>query len=307
MHYVLHFLTATVARACILLAFSEFVFLNEMPVLQTVAGPSVQSNLWHLAQLILFYCLSGSLLLVLEPYMISWPKTFFVGAFVGWSIESVLVPVAYEAIPLSYFWTSVAWHGVWDVMLACVLMRLWMQSRLRDAFVGFAFVGLFWGQWATWPWDDMQLTLEQFIWTTAIVGGLLAFGYRFYRPMPDSPALIFWGAIATNLLFWSFWAVMTPLAAAGLAVVALANLWLLRNAPVVRLWITPDRPINSMAYLSVPILCLAACASYALALQVGPFLPSDDIVPLVMALGTLAYLGCALWTVYARFKSVDNV
>lgn len=218
---------AILARACVLLAFSEFVFFNEGPVLHFLEAPDVTGKGLQIGELILFYCLPGSLLLALEPMMTTWPRTILAGAFVGWSIEAAIVPVAYENPPFSFFWTSISWHALIDVCLGWVMFRkLLFSGRAQTKLIAAASLGGLTALWSTWAWSDLQLSAAGFAEVISVAVALLIVGYCLLRVCEMKPPMGrvgFWLAVGINLACWGLWAVLFIPISLGLAVMAALN------------------------------------------------------------------------------------
>lgn len=233
-----HILTVTLevlARALVLLAFSEFLFFNEDPVQHYLAAPSTVGKALHLAELVVFYCLPGSLLLALDPMMTTWPRTILVGAFVGWSIEAAMVPVAYENVPFSFFWTSVSWHAMIDVCLGWVLLRKIMQSsKMVTKLASAILLGGLTALWSTWAWEDLNLDIGQFSEVVGVALALIAVGYALSDRSQRSPVLRRTGfriVVGINFALWAVWASAFLPMSLGLLALAACNGWLLKSAP----------------------------------------------------------------------------
>lgn len=218
---------AIVARACVLLAFSEFLFFNEGPVRDFLEAPNPLDKGLHIAELVLFYCLPGSLLLALEPMMTTWPRSIFVGAFVGWSIEAAMVPVAYENPPFSFFWTSVSWHAMVDVCLGWVLLRrIFFVGRIKEKLLIAAALGGLTAIWSTWAWSDLELEAALFTQIICVAVALLIVGFCMAGLTAQQPPLGrygLWMALGANIAFWGIWAVIFVPISLGLAVLAAVN------------------------------------------------------------------------------------
>lgn len=224
--YVFDLILAVIARACILLCFSEYIFFNEGPVLEFLGHGAITAKLGTVVELVAFYCLPASLLLVLEPKMTSWPRVIAAGAFIGWSIEAAMVPAVYEYPPLSYFWTSVFWHALVDVAFGCVILRqVFAQGAIVSRVIwviGLAIAGTV---WSTWAWAEVSLTRHAILELTALIAALLFIGYlgagRFY-PQPVGRVMIRI-AIGANIAFGILWGVGFVPWSLGLAVLIAVN------------------------------------------------------------------------------------
>ncbi|MCF2872351.1 hypothetical protein L0664_14850 [Octadecabacter sp. G9-8] len=217
-----------------MLAFSEFFFFNEGSVRHFLEAPGAIGKALHISELILFYCLPGSLLLALEPMMTTWPRTILAGAFVGWSIEAAMVPVAYENVPFSFFWTSVSWHALIDVCLGwVVLRRIFGTGKTLTKVFGAVTLGCLTALWSTWAWADLALEAGQFAEIIAVGLALQAAGYLLSGRSAKQPVLGrtgFWFAIGINLACWALWAAIFLPVSIGLLVLATLNGLLLMGA-----------------------------------------------------------------------------
>lgn len=160
---VMRHLATLVGTGMILLFFSEFLFLNEGPVATVVAllrGRDLPGLAAALGEFVLFYTLFAYALLgSLQWFSVrTITDLFLVGALVGWAIEGIVIPLVYEAVPVSIVWPSVAWHSLVDVLLGWYLLRRLMRSdRAWHAVVASALAGIAWGAWATWLWTDPEV------------------------------------------------------------------------------------------------------------------------------------------------------
>lgn len=297
----LSFVIGTLSRSFILLAFSEFIFANEEPVKAVIVDGSIEGSAAKMAGLILFYCIPGALLFVLEPKMTTWPKVLFGGAFVGWSTEAAIVPAAYEAIPVSYFWTSVSWHAVWDVALGCYILVLAMQRGWHKSLPMFAALGVFWGIWVTWTWDVLKLDLTQFALLAALVTVLLLLGYLMFRPAQESSRTVWWAVVIINLLLWAIWILPIPLPALGLALLAGVTAWLM-SFPSKRETIhLPDQPVG-LKVLAILPLPLAAMGTYALILMNDVTFDTELMVAGIAILGFLLFVAAVVSALIDRIR-----
>jgi len=152
-------LAAVVGSALVLMFFSEFFFVNEGPILRDLAAWS-PAGLLALLEFAAFYALFAYLfLLVLWRYDVrGWNGLLLAGALFGWATESLIVPVAYEAVPVSLIFPSVGWHALVDVLVGWYLVRAAMRlDRPLWSALTFATVGAAWGAWGTWFASDEAL------------------------------------------------------------------------------------------------------------------------------------------------------
>jgi hypothetical protein len=253
----LRFAGRALGAAMVLLAFSEFVFVNEEPVGRVLDSEGTGALLVT-AQFLAFYMLTGVLYAGFAPWLTSWPRVFLAGAFLGWSIEAAMVPVAYENIPFSYAWTAISWHAVVDVAFGLALYPLALRAGLAAAIGATLAFGLCWAAWSTWVLPWMDLPPAEFARLAAVVVALLVAGYALLfacgtaRPSRRGRQAL-WAAGALNLALWAIWATGFPVAAAGLAVLAAFTAFAFRRAPEGRLDIWAGAPTGALR-LALPAL-----------------------------------------------------
>jgi len=281
------------------LFFSEFFFLNEAPVLAVLEG---ENHVAFFLEFTLYYALFAYLALVV---MGSGGRQDAVGlilggATLGWAIEALVIPLAYEAPPLSFAWPSLGWHLVVVFGLGWVALGR-MRRRWPAAWQGLAYLalGVIWTGWARLFWvEDPELVLPDvggFAVYTVVTTALYGIGAW----IVDRPGLhmtatggdrIAAAAMAVPLfamMGWSVW----PWA------LALGGLWgltllALRRSPRV----APDAGDPAPpagAYLASLALPIGAAVSFALLPDAPAGLSFLVILPLT-ALGTGA-LVWALW------------
>ncbi len=299
---VLQYVTKVLGAALILLAFSEFIFVNEEPVAMVVAAESFGAALAALAELTAFYLLPGLALVALEPLITSWSRALLAGAFVGWSIEAAMVPAAYEAVPLSYLWTSVSWHAVIDVAFGYLAYRMAMRARWPVALGVTVAFGATWAVWSTWVWDEMPIGLAEFINLAAVIVVLLTVGYWLADREPDAgppSTLALWAAVLINGAAWAINAIGFPLQALGLLVLAVVTGLALWRAPKGRGGLIHMRP--RFAAYGWPILAGAvATAFYAVFVETGPPIPPDELVWPIFGGGGLWFLWAMIRGLWGR-------
>jgi len=298
--------TAILARACVLLAFSEFAFFNEEPVTAFLAASGPVGKGVLLVELIAFYCVPASLLLALEPLMTTPARVLLAGAFVGWSIEAVLVPASYENVPLSYFWTAITWHATINVALGWVVLRgVLLKRGLAMRVASAVLLGGLVALWSTWTWDAIGLTLTGFgvvLFTTIL---LVVIGYALSGLSPETVRMGKVGvgiSVGVNLLLFTMWATVVPLLAGGLVALAAFNgmcLMMARTAPapgpaagftVLRLW-----PLA--VALPVGLLGFAAIAGTGAHALIG-----EILVPLVAFGGLPVYAAAVISALRGRAR-----
>lgn len=148
--------------AMILMFFSEYFFLNEGPVESLINGLSNPIALsLMLAEFTLYYGLFAFIFLWVISYFDVKTKLdlFLAGAIFGWATEAIIVPIAYEAVPISIVFPSISWHSLIDVMLGWYGVRYIMRLN-RAPLTAMMFIGLgvIWAFWATWFWVDTSPT-----------------------------------------------------------------------------------------------------------------------------------------------------
>jgi hypothetical protein len=293
------FFISALARACILLAFSEYIFFNEAPGLALAQATTVAAAALHLGEMLLYYMLAGSLLYVLEPLATSWHRALLVGAFVGWSIEAAMVPVAYENVPFSYFWTAVSWHAVVDVCLGVFVFRAALSGPVWRLILLLVALGPAWAVWTTWAWDEAKLTPTEFAQLAAAVTLLLILGMALLRPGPV-PQVPRWGAalvIGVNLSFWALWASMALVAAFGLALLAAGTGWALWRGAQGPSQIAPKGHVAPWRHALLAALCLWASLCYAL-VEAADWRPEPSLMT-----GSVAVFG-VMWFCLALAKQI---
>ncbi len=148
-------LVSVFGTALLLMFFSEYYFLNEGPVRAVLANLSGEIEPMKFLELVMYYCLfSYVFLIVLEKFSVSSIAALVLaGSIYGWATEAMVVPLAHEAPPISWFWTSISWHALIDVILGWYLIRLAMRHMSAPKLVLlFVLTGVFWAVWATWFW-----------------------------------------------------------------------------------------------------------------------------------------------------------
>jgi hypothetical protein len=150
------------SAAYILMFFSEFYFVNEGIVSDLIAARQTQpaSLLWLPLELLLFYGLPAYIFLTAVSLFRSrtiW-AIFLAGALYGWIVEGVIVWQMYEGLPFTISWTPLGWHVIIDVLLGWYLARrILLKDRYGVTAVFSIILGLFWGLWATWYWQENSL------------------------------------------------------------------------------------------------------------------------------------------------------
>ena len=294
------------ARALVLLAFSEFLFFNEGPVGHFLGAPDAMNKALQIAELIVFYCLPGSLLLALEPMMTSWPRTILAGAFVGWSIEAAMVPVAYENVPFSFFWTSVSWHAMIDVCVGWVFLRRVMITGTAVSKIIYAVVlGFVTAIWSTWAWSDLAFEIAQFAEIFAVALALIGVGY-FLSTLNSSEIKLgqvgFWIAVGVNFAMWAIWATAFLPLSLGLLVLAAFNGWVLKGAAVGKQSVN-DQLYNRSGLWSLLLAVPCAVLGFWLIDMTGASTKVGELAVLFVAFGgTLIYCVAVYFALRSRVQ-----
>lgn len=295
-------LAAVFGAALVLSFFSEFYFLNEGParVASDTSGPNPELLLLTLVYGLFAYVF----LILLDRFELrDLAGLLLAGAVFGWATEALVVPVAHEAPPVSWFWPSVGWHALVDVVLGWYGLRLAMR-RLAWPLLAllFAALGVAWGFWGSWTWsaapeEALVLTVAEFrtlalvAGTTWIVGILLADlgARRRFRATRLEVVLVGLAAISLYALT-GLAALPWSLGLAGLVGLTIAALARSRgHGDGIAILARFSAPPPLAAYLAMPLLPLAAALTYPVVLAEGLSVPSEDIVALLLVAGGLAF------------------
>lgn len=299
--------------------FSEFYFLNEGPVFDLVAalktGPV--AAIIGLGELALFYALfAAPFLIAVSAFKVgNWRGLVLAGGLYGLSAEASVVPMVYEAPPLSFVWTSLSWHTLVDVGLGWWLLRLALRGRMLWAIGMPVALGLFWGVWATWFWGEAPetaLSLGDFAAMAWVTSGTLLLGTFLADRAPASAFRAGWIEIAVvaslTLAMFTLTALPIPplLPLAVLAIVALTILALRAQTggPVSPRLAQLATPPPAWRYALVLLIPAAATASYAAVLATGFQIESALIIlPMTLA-GALSFLYALAAGAWARLRRV---
>jgi len=147
-----------IASGYVLLFFSEYYFMNEEPAFRLIEALTEggHSFVFLLEFTILYTFFSYAMLIPIKRYKV---KTIWglilAGALFGWWTEGTIIPLLYEAIPITIFWPSIGWHVLVDVFIGWYLFRKVMhQNKWYMTLFLTIGLGIFWGLWATWFWDQ---------------------------------------------------------------------------------------------------------------------------------------------------------
>ena len=194
-----------------------------------------------------------------------------------------MVPAVYEAVPFSYLWTSVAWHGPVTVGLGLFLLpRLMERGTWPRRALSLAALGAGWGVWTTWAWADpgfAPLSAGAFAGYAAATTCVMALGYGLLAlarwPAPHLPRWASYALMCPSLVLFVVQGLTHPLGGLGLAV--LLGLLVLALARLGRAEATP--PANALRnWAALPLLPLAAAMTYATVLTTGPPLGAEDLI-----------------------------
>lgn len=146
------------ASGYVLLFFSEYFFVNEEPAYELIE--TLHSNrfgMWFLVQFIFIYTFfSYAMLIAIQYFNVStiWGLVL-AGALFGWWTEGIIIPVVYEAIPITIIWPSIGWHVLVDVLIGWyVLRQILKANKWYVTLIMTSLLGTFWGIWATWFWTE---------------------------------------------------------------------------------------------------------------------------------------------------------
>ncbi len=291
-------LTTLVGTALILAFFSEFYFMNEGPVQDVITG-----NIAATLELVAFYILFAyAFLICITVFRVrSWAGLILAGGIYGLSAEAVVVPVVYEAFPVSLIWTSLSWHTLVDVAFGWGILRLALRAR-NGIWAGlwFALLGVLWAMWATWFWgaEGIALTLGEFSVYSVVTSLGLTLGLFLTDRAPMSLFQVhrveIIAVVAITLLLFAVTGLpFLPLPGAILVVVLiiLGALGLERRWPTMGSILTGlETPPAPIRYLTIALLPAAASASYAVVLDTGFQIATEDVAALMLTLGAVSFL-----------------
>jgi hypothetical protein len=297
----LQLLAAISGTALVMAAWSEFVFYNEGPAeaLISALDQGVLTGISFLVEMGLFYLIPSTCLVGLVGLFggVGTARILLIGALVGYSIEGAMVPAVYEAVPLSYLWTSVAWHGPITVALGVfVLPRLMAENPVFKMAIRSALLGIAWAIWTTWTWVDGVTpipdgTFGLFALATSIA---LLVGYALLKvanwPATIPPRWLSLVLLLPTLILLGVQGLAVPVQAAGLFGIIAALVLVLRRLGHETSESVQMRLSNLGALVVMP---LGASFGYATLLQIGAPLMSEDLVSLMFLSG----MGVWVWGV----------
>lgn len=284
--------------AFVMAAWSELVFFNESVAEGLVAAIPAGgvASLRFLSELALFYAIPGA---VAYAAVATWgsagpARVMLIAALLGFTIEGALVPAVYEAPPVSYLWTSVAWHGPVTAGLGLFLMpRLLSTERQTILAIILVALGLGWGLWTPWTWgiDGMTpLPPDEFLafsfWTTlSMCAGYLLLSMSNW-PEIAGPKAGVWGiAVLAGALF-VLNGLQHPIAAVGVFGLLAGLLLLLGRLGPAQVHSCRIKLANLAMLWLLP---LAAWTTYALQYASSFAIPSEDLAAIAFFGGTLIW------------------
>lgn len=286
------------------LFFSEFFFLNEGPVIALLSGEGLGTFFLEFA---LIYALFAYVTLTVMGGDGRQDAVGLIlgGATLGWAIEALVIPLAYEAPPLSFAWPSLGWHLVVVFGLGWVALGR-MRRRYSAGWQALAYLalGAIWAGWARLFWaEDPELVLPDaggFAVYTSVTAALYGIGAW----LVDRPVLHMTATrgdrIAAAAMAVPMFAVM------GVPVwpwaLALGGLW---GLTLLALWRSPRIATDRVgtappagAYIAILALPIGASLTFALLPGAPAGLSFLVVLPLT-GLGSVALLW-ALWRGLAR-------
>ncbi len=302
-----HRLAFAYGSAIILMFFSEYFFINEAPVAALLGDLNTAPMLAIPALLSFagFYTLFTYPMLVALSYfkVRTLSGLLLAGALFGWATEGITIPVIYEAIPVSFVFPSIGWHGLVDVVLGWYFVRLAMR---RLGWPGlalvFALLGVAWGIWATWFWGPeamAPLSTEDFALLAVVTAGFWLLGMILADRFGTGEfAASKWELGVVGLIYLGlFWLIALPYLPLSLLILPLVGatllaLWRGRNqvdGVEILARLHPQRP-RWWAYLLALLAPLSAVLVYPLMLDAELQVSAQGVVSGLLLLGTLWFI-----------------
>ncbi|MEL7461645.1 MAG: hypothetical protein AAFX45_13290 [Pseudomonadota bacterium] len=293
-------LAALFGAGLVMAGWSEHVFFNEGPAetLLTALNAAPLDAVIAQLEIAAFYTIPAGVALAAMAWRghAGLGRAMLIAALVGFVIEGTVVPAVYEAVPLSYLWTSVAWHGPITVGLGIFLMPR-LLARLGPVQMGLTAIaaGLGWGIWTTWVWEGgvPNLSSADFAAYAAWTFIGIAVGYGLLHlarwPRVALHKSVLWLFVLVPAALFVMQGVFLPVGGVGLSVILAGLLYALSRWDVGA--VAPER----LRWRNLVILILmpgTAIGTYAAQVSLGQLLPQDDLIALTFALGLLAWLGC---------------
>lgn len=221
------------ATAVIICFFSEYFFMNEGPVEyinQLLLNPLQKFG--GMIEFILWYSLCVAMWFICISYfrVHNFASFFLSACILGWAIEGTFIPAAYESIPGSFFWTSVTWHVLIDVLIGfCAIRYILNKDHIALTLSAAIALGMFWGFWATWVWPyetEILVTPDKF-WSYSLFVSLLWILSLFLTDRLSLQSIEFTKReVIACSLFMLFCYTMTVIGTSGLAL-TIVPLWVL--------------------------------------------------------------------------------
>ncbi len=300
---------ALMGSALVMAAWSELVFFNEDLAHHLIVAfdAGLASGLSYVGEIGLFYAIPAAFLLGVLNLCGSAgaSRILLIGALTGFVIEGAVVPAVYEAVPFSYLWTSIAWHGPITVALGVFwLPRLMARVSVWRMSVIAAALGLAWGIWTPWTWisgDVAPVSEAAFYRFSAVTTGIMGIGYALLLAggWPDlrlprwTSVVLILPALALFLLQGS----LLPVAAAGLFAILLVLAVLLR-----RLGADHEPAYQAQARALVPLALMPVVAGlvYGAQLENGALMAAEDVLALGLLGGMIVWIWGVLYGLIRR-------
>ncbi|MCK8464730.1 hypothetical protein MUY35_12810 [Aliiroseovarius sp. S1339] len=300
-----------VGAALVLMFYSELFFLNDGPtktVTDILTRPSAAAV--ELLELTTYYAFFAWGLLLVLPYAerLGLAGIILAGCIFGWVTEGTIIPIVYEAPPISWVWPSISWHAMVDVLLGLFIVRFAMR-RLGCVALALLFttMGIAWGVWATWTWGEPtmpRLSPAVFLFfacTSAAIwlGGmaLLDRSGPWQATRPEK-----WGIAGVTVALGLLMATAGLPFSVGIMVIAGATWWLLVRKSE-RLsesdWRLPSGPVRLTTYGLTLIVPATASVTYWLVWTNGWHIPIEEVAGLAMIAGALVFF----WAIWRAFTT----
>lgn len=281
---------------------SEHVFFNEGPAETLLAALATDplKAISYQFEIAAFYAIPAFVALAAMAWrgVAGLARAMLIAALVGFAIEGAVVPAVYEAVPLSYVWTSVAWHGPITVGLGIFLMPR-LLARLGPVHMALTAIaaGIGWGVWTTWVWEGgvPNPSPEDFAAFAAWTFAGIAVGYGLLH-LAQWPRVVLhksaqWLFALVPAALFGMQGVYFPVGGVGLAVILAGLLYALsRWAPGP---VAPE-PIRWRNLVLLSLMPITAIGTYAAQFAYGQLLPHEDLIALTFMLGLNVWLGCLI-------------
>lgn len=144
----------------------------------------------------------------------TWAGAFWGACLFGFFVEGIPVPVLYEAIPFTIFWTSISWHALISATFGLWLFRVVTARRsILGQLIWMGLAGVYLGAWSVelwsvredgspWVWTPTEDVLVQMLagWALFVLGHLALNGAARLSVVPWRGEVWVFG-IATATLF----------------------------------------------------------------------------------------------------------